>query len=222
MFKGLKVAAVAAVGVFAASGANAATITYTDSVALSDVEIAGTLSAPQFNSALGTLTGVSWSITGAIASVIGVENDSGSTITGSAFTNVEFDLTSALLSLDASPDFSIFASTGLVSLGVGASALFPVTATATITGVEAVSSAFIGGSLVDVLYLTMTSFGGNGFGGDITISQATDAGISFSLTYEYSTDPTVSEVPLPAAAPLMLAGMGLFGFVAKRRRKHAA
>ncbi|MCK5749294.1 MAG: choice-of-anchor E domain-containing protein, partial [Oricola sp.] len=76
MFKGLKIALAAAGCAFAATGANAATVTYTDLVALSDVEIGGTLSVPQFNAALGTLTGVTWTITGTIATILGVENDS--------------------------------------------------------------------------------------------------------------------------------------------------
>lgn len=57
------------------------------------------------------------------------------------------------------------------------------------------------------------------------------AGDSFSLTYFVSADPAdallasasfttnVSEVPLPASLPLMLAALGGSGLVLKRRRK---
>ena len=199
--------------------AQAATITLTGSVSLSDVELSGALSAPQFDPTLGTLTGVTWSITGAIASIIGISNDSAGPITGSAFTSVDFNVASTVLSLGASPDFNVFASTGTVALGVGESVLFPVTAFTTITGSEMVSAAFIGSSVFEVLYLTITSFGGSGFGGDVSISQATDAGIDFSITYEFET--VAPEIPLPAAAPLMAAGLGALGLFGVRRRKRA-
>lgn len=218
MFKPMT-AVLAGVGfLMAASGAQAATITFTDTLPLQDVELGGTVSVAQFDPSLGTLTGVTWSLTGAIASILGIQNDGPNTVQGSAFTSVDFDFDSAVLSLGASPDFNVFATTGLVSLGSGETVLFPVTASTTITGSEAVSASFIGLSLVDVLYFTTTGFGGSGFGGDITISQATDAGIQFSITYEYD---EVSEVPLPAAAPLMAAGLGLFGLYGARRRKAA-
>jgi len=100
------------------------------------------LSVPGFDPSLGTLTGVSWEIEGAIASILGVQNASGGPISGSAFTNVAFDVDSVLLSLGGSPDFSVFGTTGLVSLGVGSSAIFPVVASTTISGSEAPSPAF--------------------------------------------------------------------------------
>lgn len=219
MTKRLNIAAVSAGCMLAASGAQAATISFTDVAPLQDVELAGeTLSVQGFDTSLGTLIGVYWEITGALASILGVQNDGPNTISGSAFTNVDFDVESALLALGGSPDFSVYATTGLVSLGAGESALFPVTASTTITGSETPGAAFYAPGMIDVLSFTTTSFGGSGFGGDITISQATDAGISFKITYEYQ---EVSEVPLPAAAPLMMAGMGLFGFISSRRRKRA-
>lgn len=202
----------------AASNAHAATISFTDIIPLQDVEISGSVAVPQFDSTLGTLTGISWTLTGAIASIIGVRNDSAGTVTGSAFVQADYFLDSTTLSLGASPDFSLLASTGSVTLGVGESVLFPVTGTQSLSGTEAVSAAFIGNSLVEVLVLTLTSFGASGFGGDITISQATDAGFEFMITYEF--DEAV--IPLPATAPLMAAGLGLFGFYGARRRRKSA
>lgn len=202
----------------AASNARAATISFTDAIPLQDVEINASVAVPQFDSSLGTLTGISWTLTGAIASLIGVQNDSAGPVTGSAFVRADYLLDSTTLSLGASPDFSLLVSTGVVTLGVGESVLFPVTGTQSISGMEAVSAAFIGNSLVEVLVLTLTSFGASGFGGDITVSQATDAGFEFVITYEF--DETV--IPVPAAAPLMAAGLGLFGLYCARRRRKAA
>jgi len=202
------------VGAMSAGSASAATVSFSDSAPLADVEISGTLSVPKFDTSLGTLVSVSWTITGAIASILGVENDSGGGITGAAFTSVDFDVDSADLALGASPDFTVFGTTGAVSLGVGESALFPITASTSITGSETPGAAFFGPGTVDVSFLTSTSFGGQGFGGDITISQATDAGIQFEVVYEFND----AQVPLPASAPLLAGGLAMLGFLRLRRR----
>lgn len=193
--------------------AQAQSISFTDMVGLSDVEISGVLSVSKFDPSLGTLTGVSWSITGAIASILGVSNDGPRSIQGSAFTSVDFELSSASLPLGASPDFNVFATTGLVTLGAGESALFPVTAQTTIAGTAAPSAAFQAPGTIDLDFFTSTSFGGSGFGGDITISQATDAGVSFSITYDYRT------APIPEASTFAMAGIGLIGLWLARRRR---
>ncbi len=205
-------------GALLAQPASAATVTFSDAFALSDVEISGVLSVSKFDTSLGTLTGVSWTITGAIASVLGITNTGAHPINGSAFTSVDFDVSAAELSLGASPDFSVFGTTGLVALGVGASALFPVTATTTITGSETPSSAFFGPGTIDLSFLTTTSFGGNGFGGDITISQATDAGLMFEITYTFD---EFSTVPLPGSLAFLTGALALAGLV-RIRRAHAA
>jgi hypothetical protein len=146
---------------------------------LADVEISGILSVSKFDASLGTLLGVTYEITGAIASILGVQNDSPGAVVGSAFTSVDFNVDANELPLGASPDFNVFGTTGLVALSAGESALFPVTSSTTISGSVAPSVAFIGPGTIDLSFLTTTSFGGSGFGGDITISQATDAGLTF-------------------------------------------
>ncbi len=204
-----------AAGALLASPAQAVTISFTDTLALQDVEISGTLSVPQFDPSLGTLTGVTFTITGAIASILGVTNSGTNTITGAATTTVDFNVSSSVLSLPAMPDFSVVGSTGLVTLGVGESALFPVTGMNSISDSVAPSAAFIGGGTVDLDFMTTTSFGGSGFGGDIIISQATDAGIMFEIEYTFD----AVAIPLPATAPLLAAAAGMFLFLGRRRAR---
>ena len=193
--------------------AGAATITFSDLFALANADVSGTLSVPKFDPTLGTLTGVSWSLTGAIASILGLQNDAAQTVTLSAFTSVDFDVDSADLSLAATPDFNVFGTTGLVTLGVGEIAFFPVTAQTTITGSEPPSAAFLLPGTVDVSFFSTTSFGGSGTGGDMTISQATDAGLSFEITYEFT--------PIPEPSSLLLLAGGLLGASAAARRRRA-
>jgi hypothetical protein len=205
-------------GMMLASTASAASVTFSSSFPLTDVEINGVLSVSRFDPSLGTLTGVSWTITGGIASILGVTNASRGQITGAAFTSVDFDVAAPELSLAASPDFNVFATTGPVTLGVGESALFPVTAQTTITGTEAPGAQFLLPGTIDLSFRTTTSFGGSGFGGDIIISQATDAGLSFEITYDYDV-PGVTPIPLPAGFVLLAGALGVtsvFGIGRKR------
>jgi hypothetical protein len=204
----LNLAPAAAIVLAFAAPATAASVTFNDTHPLSDVDISGTLSVPGFDTALGTLDSVDWEITGSIASILGITNDSAGTLTVTAHTNVDFDLDSALLSLGASPDFGVFASTGQVTLGVGESALFPLTSNETLTGSEAPAAGFLLPGTVDVAYQSTTSFGASG-GGDLTVSQATDAGISLTVTYNST------PIPEPASAALL----ALTGLLVTRRRR---
>lgn len=205
-------------GIMLASSASAATVSFSSAIPLQDVELSGVLSVSRFDSSLGTLTGVSWTITGAVASILGITNASAGTVTGTASTTVGFNLSAPELSLAASPVFNVVATTGPVTLGVGESALFPVIADTTITGTEAPAAQFLMPGTIDLSFSTTTSFGGSGFGGDIIISQATDAGLLFEITYEFDTS-GVTPVPLPAGVVLLASALGVtsvFGIGRKR------
>lgn len=200
------VALLALGGLGLARPAVAASITVTDVAPLSDVEIGGVLSVSRFDPSLGILTGVSYSITGAIASILGVSNDGPGAINPSVFTRVDFYVDSSDLSLPVSPDFSVLGSTGPVALNPGESALFPLTAQTTITGSEAPSAAFLLPGTIDVSFATVTSFGGESTGGDVTISQATDAGIELRVTYEYDVVPEPGTLAMVAFGLSVIAG----------------
>lgn len=194
--------------------AAASTITFTNLAPLADADLSDVVSVSRFDPTLGSLSSVSWEVVGAIASILGIENNGSRVINGSVFVDVDFFLTSAAITVPGSPAFSILGTTGPVLLGIGESALFPVTAMTTITGTETPSAAFIGPGTIDLSFLTSTSFGGSGVGGDIAISQATDAGLRFSITYHYDVD---GVIPLPASALLLVSGIGLLAMARRRR-----
>lgn len=210
--------ALAAAGALLASPAQALTVSFSDQAALADVEISGVLSVDKFDGTLGVLTGVSFEITGDITSLLGIVNQSGGDVSGSATTSVAFDVDAAELSLGASPDFTVEAGTGDVTLGAGQSEQFPLSADATITGTETPGADFIGPGTIDLDFLTTTSFRAAGFGGDIAISQAVDAGLTFTITYEFEED-IAPPVPLPASVSMMTLAAGLLGAVALGRRR---
>lgn len=203
-------------GVLLAPAANAATMTVSDLIALSEVELDGTLSVAKFDTSLGTLTGVTWEITGAIASILGIENRGTRPISGAASTVVDFFLESAELSLGASPDFTVVGTAPVASLAVGASALFPVTGEFTLTGSETPGSAFFGPGTVDLAFSTLTSFSAAGLGGNLAFTQATDAGLMLTITYEFD---EFSVVPLPGGASLLFGALGLAGLMTVRRNR---
>lgn len=203
-------------GVLLAPAANAASISFSDLIALSAVELDGTLSVAKFDTSLGTLTGVTWEITGAISGILGIENRGTGPISGSAATEVDFFLDSTLLSLGASPDFSVTGTATVANLGAGASELFPVTGEFTITGSETPGAAFFGPGTVDLDFSTLTSFSALGLGGNLAISQATDAGLIFTITYEFD---EFSVVPLPGGASLLFGALGLAGLMTVRRNR---
>jgi len=61
----------ALVGLGLSGAASAATISFSDQRRLTNVDFSGTLSVPRFDVSLGSLSEVRWTVTGAIASILG-------------------------------------------------------------------------------------------------------------------------------------------------------
>ena len=203
-----------AAGALLASPAQAVTVS--DMLPLQDVNISGTLTVQQFNPMLGNLTGIMFEITGEILGSLTVTNFGTNPISGTATTDVDFNLTSVLLPLAATPDFTVSSSVTTGILAPGEMEMGVVSGMQTISGSIGPLNAFIGTGTVDVLdFFTVTNFSGSGFGGDILIQQITDAGIKLDITYEFD----AVAIPLPATAPLLVAAAGLFLFVGRKRTR---
>ncbi|MEZ4356289.1 MAG: choice-of-anchor E domain-containing protein [Myxococcota bacterium] len=199
----------ALVGLGLSGAASAATISFSDQRRLTNVDFSGTLSVPRFDVSLGSLSEVRWTVTGAIASILGATNNAFVPVSGSAHTRVVFELGSTALSFGGSPDLEVIATTGSFGLSPGESALVPITAMDARIGTELPGPGFLGPGTVDLDFATLTSFGASGFGGNLTLSQRTDAAIRLEVVYDF--------VPVPEPSTAMLMALGLAALASMRR-----
>ncbi|MFO7853684.1 MAG: choice-of-anchor E domain-containing protein [Paracoccaceae bacterium] len=214
-----------------AGAAQAAPITYTDSFGLSTTELVGSLSVPQFDSSLGTLNSVSWSVNRIVDGVINVTNTSGSTQSGDAGTQVQFDLTNLspgpfLWDLEFDTGLTVEANTGPLTLASG-----EATGPINVTGSELSSgtvpgsalgglSSWIGSGNVGFDFATDTALVLRFGGGNVSADQSTQANIILDVTYDFTPDdpPGETVIPVPAALPLLATAIGALGVWRVRRK----
>lgn len=202
--------------------ASASTVSFDFTVPLTTTEINETRSLGLFDSNLGTLTGATFELSGNLSTVITLTNASGAAqnITGTTLTALSVTTTIAALSaLWANPVFNLSATTGAQALASGASVTV-----GPLTDVDTTSYNLIailasltapGGGFFNVACTTSSGLLLTGSGGNASGTQATQAGCGAKITYEYN---EISEVPVPAALPLMASALGILGFAGWRRK----
>lgn len=212
-------------GLMAVSGAaNALSVSYTDVIASQGTNYSGTLTFAQFDSSLGTLNSVDFSLAASVTGSAAYESTDGSA------TTISLDL-AALLTLKR-PDLSTLVTAfPVANITEAATAYDGVTDYAGTSG-----SSFTGlsGSLTEVsssfsaadfalftglgtidLDMSAQGFSTGSGSGNLTTQFSTFADASVTVTYNYS----VAAVPVPAA--VWLFGSGLIGLVGVARRKQS-
>ncbi|MCP2012092.1 choice-of-anchor E domain-containing protein [Duganella violaceipulchra] len=200
-----------------AFGAHAATKQTTPiiTLAIQDVESnAGALSFAQFNGNLGTLTSVQFELFNTIYGTIDIKNKATSGAVSTFTVHTGGDLTATLAGKTVTTGNWIDPS---FTLAAGASKHSDVDALTTSNALTFSQpsdlSAFIGGgtysaSLSGVSGQALTSGGNAKYGTDILMDGYAH------VTYTYETAP----VPEPETYAMLLAGLGLMGVVARRRK----
>ncbi len=216
-------------GLFAASSANAAVITQSDSFGYATTNWTHALTAMNlFDGSLGVLNSVTVTLTGAINQSLRAENTGGSAdiLTPNAsgilsFRNGGVVLTTALPN-NTGGTFSAAAYDGLTDFA-GASGVDFGILSASDTEIQT----FVGGSLAQFIGVgTMAAYNlraqGNGFidsdNGNLDSSVSTSAFGSIELVYNYTVPPTPG---VPEPATLGLLGLGLLGLGLSRRKRAA-
>ncbi len=208
------------------ASAQAATLSYADSVALTTTNWANTLSFSKFDTSLGTLTSIRFDLSGVVQGSGNAESldSSASTVTltlGSLLgltrpdnstlvvTNPVFSQTFNFTAFDSAINFG----------GTSGGTTGAVSATGSNFFVSSSASDFtlfsaLGGGTINLGLNAVGASSGNGSGNLITQFNTAASGVA-KVTYTYT--PTAT-VPEPASLALICGGLGLLG-AARRRNK---
>lgn len=218
-------------GTALALSANAATVSFnfgSPTLGLQTTEINQFGVLDLFNSSLGTLTGVSFSLSGAESANISLTNTILRAQDVSATAEVNLNFGSSLGALNAllvgASPFRLSATTGLITLFGGATQAFgPLVSSfsntaVSVSGIQG-SFAQAGGGNFNVTCNSSSSFRLAGGFGRVDATQATQAACGAAVTYTY-TPAVVTSVPEPGS--LALFGAALAGLAVIRRKAKRA
>lgn len=207
-----------------AVAAQAATVSYTDTTTLSPTSWSKSLTLQQFDSALGTLTGVSFAYSGLISSIFKLENldAQAANVTAQVAGNIAFSgPINKTLNASGSANKSLGAFDGNIDFGgISGAIVGPVTGAAN-------DVYNLLGSFASYIGLGTYSIGVNAAGNSSASGSSsllaqinTEAGASVTVTYTYDAKAPPTN-PVPEPATLALAGFALAGAgLARRRRKN--
>jgi hypothetical protein len=211
------------------ASAQAATLSYTDSKALTTTNWADALSFSKFDTSLGTLTSIRFDLSGVVQGVGNAESldSSASTVTltlGSLLGLTRPDHSTLVVTNPVfSQTFNFSAFDNAINFG-GTSG--GTTGTVSATGANffvsnsasdfALFSA-LGGGTIDLGLDAVGNSSGTGSGNLITQFNTAASGIA-QVTYTYTPATPTGDVPEPASLALVCGGLGLLG-AARRRNK---
>lgn len=216
----------AAVATISASAANAASVSFSDSISMRDTNWTESFTLSQFNSSLGTLTSVDFTLSGLVNGTASVQNLANEAVDPTV--NLRAEITAdfagselAVVIPAGSQEVNLGAFEGTFNVFDGGDAVEDLALAGTDTqtnGLFTNLAAFIGtGSInVNAAAVALSNVSGGGNANFITDFD-TDASAEASITYNY--DEAVAPIPLPAAGWALFAALG--SLVAFRRYSRA-
>ncbi len=210
-----------------AASAQAATTVSSFSNLLQVTEINQTGALNLFDTNLGTLTDVEIRYTGSMSTIITLTNNAAGSEAVEAQGSVGLRFSSSLAGLNAiwaapAPRLSLSVTTGEQNLNSGQTSSFgPLTDTESVTLNAALDGLFAefsaaGGGTFNIGCRSLSGLALVGGGGNISATQATQAGCGAEVVYTYTERPT--SVPEPGSLALVGLALAAAGFTASRRK----